>query len=291
MGRHLNRAKQHFGTDTRGMLEGGHYALLHTRSLEFDDLRPYVPGDEIRDIDWRASARAGDVLVKRFVTEKHHKILLVCDAGRNMSAVTPGGELKRDVATTVMGAIGLIGMRRTDEIGMVYGDSRGSANVRSRRGENHIEGMLEQYFTHSRGDVGTSDIVTQLDYVAHSHRRRLLLVVVSDEPDVTSRLDEVIKRLTGRHELLWVAVTDMPAIGAGRGSHDAYDVATGRFVPGGATLGTQVLAAYRKAEQRRSAELDEFFLTRAVPFVRIAGNDEIRSRIVQLTEAYRNTAR
>ncbi|HET6737105.1 DUF58 domain-containing protein [Mycobacterium sp.] len=290
MGRHLNRAKQHFGTHTRGMLEGGHYALLHTRSLEFDDLRPYVPGDEIRDIDWHASARAGDVLVKRFVTEKHHKILLVCDAGRNMSALTPSGEIKRDVATTVMGAIGLISMRRTDEIGMVYGDSRGSANVRSRRGENHIEGMLEQFFTHSRGGVGTSDIVTQLEHVAHSHRRRLLLVVVSDEPDVTSRLDEVIKRLTGRHELLWVAVTDMPAIGAKHG-HDAYDVATGRFVPDGATMGTQVLAAYRKAEHRRAAELDEFFLTRAVPFVRIANSDEIRSKIVQLTEAYRNTAR
>jgi uncharacterized protein (DUF58 family) len=287
MGRHLNRAKQHFGTDTRGMLEGGHYALLHTRSLEFDDLRPYVPGDEIRDIDWRASARAGDVLVKRFVTEKHHKILLVCDAGRNMSALTPSGEIKRDVATTVMGAIGLISMRRTDEIGMVYGDSRGSANVRSRRGENHIEGMLEQYYTHSRGGVGTSDIVTQLEHVAHSHRRRLLLVVVSDEPDVMSRLDEVIQRLTGRHELLFVAVTDMPAIGG----HDAYDVATGRFVPDGATLGTQVLAAYRKAEQRRAAELDEFFLTRAVPFVRIGSSDEIRSKIVKLTEAYRNTAR
>jgi uncharacterized protein (DUF58 family) len=287
MGRHLNRAKQHFGTDTRGMLEGGHYALLHTRSLEFDDLRPYVPGDEIRDIDWRASARAGDVLVKRFVTEKHHKILLVCDAGRNMSALTPSGEIKRDVATTVMGAIGLISMRRTDEIGMVYGDSRGSANVRSRRGENHIEGMLEQFFTHSRGDVGTSDVVTQLEHVAHSHRRRLLLVVVSDEPEVTSRLDEVIRRLTGRHELLWAAVTDMPAIGG----HDGYDVATGRFVPEGATLGTQVLAAYRKAEQRRAAELDEFFLTRAVPFVRIANSGEIRSKITQLTEAYRNAAR
>ncbi len=94
MGRHLNRAIAHFGTDTRGMLEGGHYALLHTRSMEFDDLRPYVPGDEIRDIDWRASVRAGETLVKQFVTEKHHKILLVCDAGRDMSALTPSGEVK-----------------------------------------------------------------------------------------------------------------------------------------------------------------------------------------------------
>ncbi|HEX2214243.1 MAG TPA: DUF58 domain-containing protein, partial [Mycobacterium sp.] len=43
MGKHLTEAKRHFGADTRGMLDGGRYALLHTRSLEFDDLRPYVP--------------------------------------------------------------------------------------------------------------------------------------------------------------------------------------------------------------------------------------------------------
>jgi uncharacterized protein (DUF58 family) len=291
MGRHLNRAISHFGTDTRGMLEGGHYALLHTRSMEFDDLRPYVAGDEIRDIDWRASARTGDMLVKQFVTEKHHKILLVCDAGRNMSALAPSGEIKRDVAAIVMGAVALIGMRRSDEIGMVYGDSLGSANVRPRRGENHIEGMLEGFYLHSRGDVGTSDIVTQLDYVAHSHRRRLLLVVVSDEPDVTANLTDVVKRLTSRHELVWVGIADMPAVGADHGEQDAYDVSNGRFVPDGVTLGPAVLAAYRKAEQRRAAELDEFFLTTGVPFVRVASSSEIRTKLVELTEAYSHAGR
>ena len=83
MGTHLDSAKAHFGRDTSGMLEGGRYALVHTRSLEFDDLRPYVRGDDVRDIDWKASARSGHTLVKRFVTEKHHKILVVADAGRN----------------------------------------------------------------------------------------------------------------------------------------------------------------------------------------------------------------
>ena len=68
---------------------------MHTRSLEFDDLRPYVPGDDVRDIDWKASARSGHVLIKRFVTEKHHKILVVADAGRNTTALAPSGETKR----------------------------------------------------------------------------------------------------------------------------------------------------------------------------------------------------
>src|SRR3954469_21964343 len=107
------------------MLEGGRYALLHTRSMEFDDLRPYVPGDDVRDIDWKATARSGTVLIKRFVSEKHHKILLVADAGRNMTALAAGGEPKRDVAEAILGAFGLITLGRSDEIGMVYGDARG----------------------------------------------------------------------------------------------------------------------------------------------------------------------
>jgi uncharacterized protein (DUF58 family) len=288
MGQHINRAKSFFGTDTRGMLEGGRYSLLHTRSLELDDLRPYVAGDDVRDIDWKASARSGSVLIKRFVSEKHHKIVLVADTGRNMLALAPSGEDKRDVATNAMGAIGLISMGRSDEVGMVYGDSRGSAMIRNRRGETHIESVLECFYSKSIGDVGNSDIVSQLDYVARAHRRRLLLVVVSDEPDVTPALDEALKQLSGRHEVLWLMVADMPAIGSTQGEQDGFDVASGRFVLNGATLGRRVLDAYRAAEERRAAQLEEFLTSHRVRFVKIAGSMEIRSRIVEMTEAYRN---
>ncbi|MCV7197275.1 DUF58 domain-containing protein [Mycobacterium angelicum] len=288
MGRLLNRAKSFFGTDTRGMLEGGRYALLHTRSLELDDLRPYVIGDDVRDIDWKASARSGSVLIKRFVTEKHHKILLVADTGRNMAALAASGEIKRVVATNLMGAIGLISMGRSDEVGMVFGDSRGSAMIRSRRGETHVESILERFHSTSSGDVGLSDIVSQLGFVARGHRRRVLLVVVSDEPEITPALDEVLKQLSGRHELIWLMIVDMPAIGSPVGEQDGFDVATGRFVLSGAAFGRRVLAAYRLAEQRRAARLEEFLATHNVRFVRVAGSAEIRSKMVEMTEAYRN---
>lgn len=288
MGRHLNRSRQFFGNVSRSMLQGGKHALLHTRTLEFDDLRPYVPGDDIRDINWKASARSNDTLVTKFVTEKHHKILLVCDTGRNMSALAPSGEFKRDIAGVVAGVIGMISMSRSDELGMVYGDARGSAAVRSRKGENHIEGMLEQFAAHSVGDVGESRIVTQLNYVAHSHRSRLLMVVIADEPEISAELEDAVKRLAGRHELLWVAISDMPAVGADQGEMDGYDVGTGRFVPDGTTLGQSVVDAYRRAEQQRVAEFDRFFERMAVPFVRIGGSAEVRNRITHLTEVYSN---
>lgn len=286
MGRHLTTARTHFGTDTRGMLEGGRYALLHTRSLEFDDLRPYVPGDDVRDIDWKASARSGHVLIKRFVSEKHHKLLLVADAGRNMAALTPSGEVKHDVAVNILGAFGLITLGRSDQIGMVFGDTRGCVNIRQRRGETHIESLLHRYYGHACQGSGRSDIVCQLDYVATHYRHPMLVVVVSDEPEVDDRLTDAVTRLTARHDVLWATVSDMPAIGANGDDRAGFDVSSGRFILDTATLGPRVVAAYRKAEQARAHRLDEFMTARAVPHTRIGASSEIRARLVALTEVF-----
>ncbi len=278
--------RSHFGTDTRGLLEGGRYALLHSRSLEFDDLRPYVRGDDVRDIDWKASARSGSVLIKRFVDEKHHKILLVADAGRNMTAQAPSGEAKIDVAANILGAVGLITLGRADQIGMVYGDARGCVNIRQGRGETHIESMLHRFYGHTLAAPGPSDIACQLEYVATHYRHQMLIVVVSDEPDVDGRLEEITRRLAGRHDVMWAMVSDVPALGTPEANADGYDVATGRFVIGAASLGPRVVAAYRRAEQNRRRALDEFMTTRAIPHTTIGGSGQIRSRLVAMTEVF-----
>lgn len=285
MGKHLNRARSRFGTDTRGLLEGGRYALLHSRSLEFDDLRPYVRGDDVRDIDWKASARSGSVLIKRFVDEKHHKILLVADAGRNMTAQAPSGEAKIDIAANILGAFGLITLGRSDQIGMVYGDTRGCVNIRQGRGETHIESMLHRFYGHTLAKPGPSDIACQLDYVATHYRHPMLIVVVSDEPEIDDHLEDVVRRLAGRHDVMWAMVSDAPAIGTPDTNADGYDVATGRFVIGG-DLSPRIVAAYRRAEENRRRELEEFMTARAIPHTTINGSRQIRSRLVAMTEVF-----
>jgi uncharacterized protein (DUF58 family) len=289
--KHLNRARSHFGTDTRGLLEGGRFALLHSRSLEFDDLRPYVRGDDVRDIDWKASARSGSVLIKRFVDEKHHKILLVADAGRNMTAQAASGETKNDVAANILGAVGLITLGRADQIGMVYGDGRGCVNIRQGRGETHIESMLHRYYGHTLADPGPSDIACQLDYVATHYRHSMLVVVVSDEPEVDGHLEDVVRSLASRHDVLWAMVADAPAIGAPDSRNDGYDVATGNFVIGEGDLGPRVVAAYRRAELNRRRALDEFMTARAVPHTIIGGSRQIRSRLVEMARMFSSSSR
>jgi len=286
VGSHLDRAKTFFGRDANGLLEGGRYALVHTRSLEFDDLRPYVPGDDVRDIDWKASARSGQVLIKRFVTEKHHKIMVVADAGRNMSATAPSGELKRDVAANVIGAMGLITLRRSDEIGLVFGDARGSVDVRLRRGETHVEHMLHRFADHAGTSPSSSRIATQLDWVARHQRRPLLLFVVSDEPDPDDRLAGVVSRLTARHDVMWAMIADLPAIGSAEDEEDGFDVSDGGFVFGGGALGPRVAQAYRHAEAQRRERLSEFMVGHGIPHAVIGGSNAIRHQLTAMAQVY-----
>jgi uncharacterized protein (DUF58 family) len=286
MGKHLDQAKGFFGRDTSGLLEGGRYALVHTRSLEFDDLRPYVPGDDVRDIDWKATARSGQVLIKRFVSEKHHKILVVADAGRNTTAQAPSGEPKRDIAAHVIGAIGLITLRRSDEIGMVFGDVRGCVDIRLRRGETHIENMLHRFHHHTTTAPAASSILTQLNWAARHYRHPMLIFVVSDEPDVDERLGDVLTRLTARHDVMWAMVADLPAVGSADDEDDGYDVAGGRVVLSGAELGPRGVEAYRRSEMQRRESLSEFMAIHGVPQARITGSTRIRAGLTAMTGVF-----
>ncbi len=283
MGTHLDRARVHFGRDTGGFLEGGRYALIHTRSLEFDELRPYVPGDDVRDIDWKATARSGHTLIKRFVSEKHHKILVVADAGRNLSALAPSGERKREVAAHLIGAMGLITLQRSDEIGMVFGDARGCVDIRLRRGETHIESMLHRFHDHAGDRPGPTDVVTQLDWVARHYRHSMLIFVVSDEPDVDDRLGEVLRPLTANHDVLWAMVADQPAVTSAEDDRPGYDVGSRQRVPSGAVLGSAVVQAYRQAEAERRRSLSEFLTTCGVAHARVGGSRDIRAALTTMT--------
>jgi hypothetical protein len=180
--------------------------------------------------------------------------------------------------------MGLITLGRADQIGMVYGDTRGCVNIRQGRGETHIESMLHRFYGHTLATPGPSDIFCQLEYVATHYRHSMLIVVISDEPEIDDRLEDVVRRLAGRHNVMWAMVSDAPAIGM-------PDVATGRFVIGGANLSPRIVAAYRRAEENRKRELQEFMTTRAIPHTTVGGSRQIRSRLVAMSQVFASSSR
>ena len=105
---------------TRNLLEGNYKSIYQGKSLNFENLREYTINDDYKDIDWKSSARSGNLLVKQFIAEKKHNVLLILDTGLKMEAVTDELENKKDLATFIAGTIGYLAINNKDKVAMIY---------------------------------------------------------------------------------------------------------------------------------------------------------------------------
>lgn len=243
----------------RGMLDGEYGSVFRGRSLDFDDLRTYVPGDEVRDIDWKASARHGSPLIRRYVAVRRQTVLLVTDTGRNMAAEARSGEVKKDIAVLALGVLGYLAHRHGDLVGLVAGDSLATSFLPAKGGEAHLERLLRHVDSRTGLDGAPSRIQDQLHYVAHNVKGRHLLFVVADELAGDAATGQLLRRLRAQHEILWLTVRDAelaPSAQPDDGSIDAldsYSVADSTLLAWQPAMSAAVAAAYAQATADRDA--------------------------------------
>ncbi|WP_071067493.1 DUF58 domain-containing protein [Arthrobacter sp. FB24] len=205
----------------RGMLDGEYGSVFKGRSLDFDDLRAYIPGDEVRDIDWKASARHGSPLIKRYVAVRRQTVLLVTDTGRNMAASSLGGEEKKDIAVMALGVVGYLAHRHGDVVGLVCGDGTSTRSLPAKAGEAHLERLLREVDGATALASPRSNISEQLSYVARNFGQRMLLFVVADELVPDAGMERLLRRLRAQHEVLWLTVRDAQLAGPAAGPNPA----------------------------------------------------------------------
>jgi uncharacterized protein (DUF58 family) len=228
MAGHVTRIKARLALHThrkvRGVLEGEYAAVQTGRGMEFNDLREYVRGDDVKDLDWKASARTGEMLVKRYVAVRRHTVLLVVSTGRSMAAAYALDGSKRDLAVEVAGMVGWLAVRQGDLVGAVYGDAVEQHGLPARSGEVHLERCLDGVHTAIRPDGPASDLVSVLRYVARTVRRRTILLVVCDEEEATPELTALLRRLLVQHEVLLVTVGDIDPVAVPLDSPGSLDL-------------------------------------------------------------------
>ncbi|KDA05188.1 hypothetical protein DC31_04225 [Microbacterium sp. CH12i] len=189
-------------------LDGAYASLLHGRSLDFEDLRKYEYGDQVRDIDWRATARLGTPLVKRHRANRMHTILFVVDTGRSMTAIAHDEKPKKDLAILATGALGILAMRHGDDFSVVYGDAEQVRRRAPGRSEGALEHALRTIDAAITQSTAPSDRDALLSYVARTMARRMIVVVVTDEAPVTDETERMLRRMRVQHDVLWVTLRD-----------------------------------------------------------------------------------
>ncbi|HWI42898.1 MAG TPA: DUF58 domain-containing protein [Nocardioides sp.] len=233
---HLTRIKArlsiHAHRRVRGMLEG-EYASLHTgRGIDFNDLREYVRGDDVKDIDWKASARSRQLLVKRYVAERKHTILLCVSTGRSMAALNDADVSKRDLAVLVSGVLGYFAVRHGDLVALAHGDAEHQHARPAKGGELHLERLLAAVHDATTADGPASDLTRLLRFVVRTVRRRAILVVVSDETVVSEEMTDLLRRLTAQHEVLFLTIADLDPSAPAVADRFLVDVDLRSEVPG-----------------------------------------------------------
>ena len=189
-------------------LDGAYASLLRGHSLDFDDLRAYEYGDQIRDIDWKATARLGSPVVRRSLATRMHTALFVVDTGLSMAALAHDEKPKKELAILTVGVLGLLALRHGDDFCLVSGDSAGVRRREIGRSEAALEHTLRQIDRAVDDASAPSDRDALLSYVARTISRRMIVVVLTDEAPVGAETERLLRRLRVQHDVLWITLRD-----------------------------------------------------------------------------------
>lgn len=259
--------------------------------MDFDDLREYTLGDDVKDIDWKATARSGSVRIRRYVAIRKHNIMLVVDTGRSMAATAPNGECKRDIAVMAAGVIASVAQKHADLICMTAGNSEYVYHMPLKGSRAHIERILQYIDTRTTLEAPSSDLTNLLDYVRRTIRRRMMLVVISDNLQFAAAQEQLLRRLGAQHELLFIAVDDLDPSADNWNSRSVFDVDEPTVLPSFVRRQKAVEAAYQEllqTERNRSHRTLEHI---RISSIRIASESEVVNKIVRLLEEHKHAKR
>jgi uncharacterized protein (DUF58 family) len=194
------------------LLAGEYRSVFKGRGMDFDEIRSYHPGDEVRSIDWNVTARTGRPHIKRYVEERELAVWLVVDASASCRITAPG-RTKWDTMNELAALLTFSAIHNHDRVGMILCSDRVEHVLPPRKGRQHALRLLTDLLAVEPRNKG-SDPAPALDAILHMAQRRVLVLMLSDflfdssTPGVTpGTLDrEQLAAVAFRHDLVGVAV-------------------------------------------------------------------------------------
>lgn len=203
-------------------LAGQYHSVFKGRGMDFEEVREYVPGDEVRAIDWNVTARSGRPFIKKYTEERELTIVLVVDLSASGSFGS-GSQSKRELAAEVASVLAFSAIRNDDKVGLVLFTDEVEHWVLPKKGRRHVLRVIREILFFEPARHGT-DVPTALDFVNRVLRRRAVTFLVSDflvpesGPTGSEALRKALERTGRRHDLVALAVSDpreheLPAVG------------------------------------------------------------------------------
>ena len=191
----------------RDVLAGEYRTVFRGRGLEFSELRPYIPGDEVRDIDWKATARSRQPMVRQYVEEREQSLLLLVDCSASM-AYSASGDSVYGRTVEIAGVLGLAAAASNDRVGVAGFAEQIRFALPPEKGERHLLRIIRELLR--LPPEGGTDLLLALRYAGRVMRRRGVIVVISDFVDEQAgpSWQAELARLARRHDVVAIALRD-----------------------------------------------------------------------------------
>lgn len=272
-----------------GLLDGRHRSIFTGHGQDFDDMVEYHPGDDVGDIDWKASARSGYPVIRRFVHESNLAMVLAVDTGRSMAATAPSGERKSEVALFAADVVAYLARARGDLVALVAGDSRRITQIPARGGTGHLELLLRRLELDLSREAPPSDLSRVLDRILTSVNRRTLVVLVTDEARPGLDDEDALRRLRTRHDIMVISIADAMPTTPGFGP--VADVDDDLLLPPFLQRDRRLHAAATVAVANRKKAIRDMLRRRGIEHVVATSSDDVVDALIDLFRRQRRVRR
>jgi uncharacterized protein (DUF58 family) len=185
-------------------LAGEYESVFKGRGMEFEEVRGYQPGDDVRNIDWNVTARTGEPFVKIFREERELTVIFMVD----LSASGSFGSVRRtknEIAAEICALLAFSAIKNNDKVGLLLFTDRVEMFIPPGKGTTHVLRIIREVLNFKPGRSGT-DIGQGVDYIGRVTNKKSVLFLVSDF--IGNGYEGKIRSLSKRHDLIAISITD-----------------------------------------------------------------------------------
>lgn len=283
-GRRLRRVEVQARLVSEQLLGGRLSSIFKGRGMDFADVREYVPGDDVRRIDWNVTARLRKPFIKRHVEERELVVMLLVDgSGSGNFGTAPetsaAASTKRELAAVLAGSLAFGAVRQGDRVGLIFFTDRVERHIPQRKTRSHVTRLLHELLFCVPSSRGTS-LTGAFRYLNNILSRPALVFVLSDfEDGDEAEWVRSLKATNRRHEVVGLRMTDsrewdLPEVGLAF----LQDAETGEVLEVD-TSDPDVRAGWKAAATERSQELVATFRASQVPLLTVRTDEAWPQRL------------
>jgi uncharacterized protein (DUF58 family) len=246
-------------------LAGEYHSVFKGRGMEFDEVREYQHGDDVRTIDWNVTSRAGRPFVKRYVEERELTVMLLIDASAS-GAFGSGDKTKSEIAAEISALLAFSAIKNNDRVGAILFTDCVEKFIAPRRGSTHVLRVIREVLFHKPERRGTriQKALEHLNLVVHKHS---VVFLISDLLD--QGFEQSLKTANRKHDIVIIQMADsrekeLPNAGI----LELRDAETGAIVCADTSL-PWVRETFRDNWGRNQARLDRLFKSHRLDHITI----------------------